>query len=119
VQRAERTATWFLREGELAAQGESAGPRTSCHGEDVRGPRRRLGGRKQRPEELLPAGTVTEGDGVRQPAPVPRAGIVRKVAATVAVAAGAAGLMVFATVGSFAGTDPFPHSVHAPGAATR
>jgi hypothetical protein len=35
----------------------------------------------------------------------------------VALAAGAAGLMVFATVGAYAGTDPFPHSVQVPGAA--
>jgi hypothetical protein len=48
---------------------------------------------------------------MRQAAPVPRPGFVRKVAASVAIATAAAGLMVFATAGSFAGTDPFPHSV--------
>lgn len=38
----------------------------------------------------------------------------RKVAATLAVAAMAVGLPLFATFGSFAGTDPFPYSVQAP-----
>jgi hypothetical protein len=36
--------------------------------------------------------------------------MVRKLAASVATLAAATGLATFATVGSFDGTDPFPHS---------
>ena len=40
--------------------------------------------------------------------------VMRKLAATLAVGALALGLPLFATFGSFAGTDPFPYSVQAP-----
>jgi hypothetical protein len=40
--------------------------------------------------------------------------VIRKAAATLAVAALAAGLPLFAHVGTFTGTDPFPHSALAP-----
>jgi hypothetical protein len=39
--------------------------------------------------------------------------LLRKLAASTGIAAAAAGLMVFATAGSFDGTDPFPHSLPA------
>ena len=45
--------------------------------------------------------------------------VLRKLAASAAIAAAAAGLMVFATVGSFDGTDPFPHSVQPPAVVLR
>ena len=52
-----------------------------------------------------------------QAAPVRR--LLRKLAASAGIAAAAAGLMVFATAGSFDGTDPFPHSVQLPSEAYR
>jgi hypothetical protein len=45
--------------------------------------------------------------------------LLRKLAASAGIAAVAAGLMVFATVGSFDGTDPFPHSVQPPAVVLR
>jgi hypothetical protein len=45
---------------------------------------------------------------------VSRSVIVRRVVASLATLASAIGLSAFATVGSFDGTDPFPHSVPGP-----
>ena len=45
--------------------------------------------------------------------------LLRKLAASAGIAGAAAGLMVFATVGSFDGTDPFPHSVQPPAVVLR
>jgi len=45
--------------------------------------------------------------------------LLRKLAASAGIASAAAGLMVFATVGSFDGTDPFPHSVQPPAVVLR
>ena len=58
--------------------------------------------------------TATAG---RHSLPVQR--LLRKLAASAGIAAAAAGLVVFAKVGSFDGTDPFPHSVQPPAVVLR
>jgi hypothetical protein len=45
---------------------------------------------------------------------VRRSEFARRVGASLATLAAAIGLMSFATLGSFDGTDPFPHSVQLP-----